>query len=214
MTTNPNIHAVGPDEKPTPIKRPSKFSLDQFKSQAPSLAGVGTLLKALPIHRLSDANDFVRLHEDEASEYWTPELSFTMVPVPKAPAMLHLIDTNLAALYLQPKSILRHRLALASKPFGVFFLCMIPTVNLDNIWNYTALQACEQAKTFWTKASSRRSEGQDGYKIDKAEDRDAFDPPIWPTQTMDELLEVSFEGRMIMSEDCAEMRRLRGLRPL
>ena len=158
--------------------------------------------------------DFVRLHEDESSEYWTPELAFTMVPVPKAPAMLHLINTSLAARFMQPKSILRYRLALASKPYGMFFLCTIPSTNLDNVWNSTMLQACQQAKTLWTKALSRKAEGKEGYKVEKTEDLDAFDPPVWPTQTMNELIEVTFEGRMIMEEDCAEMRRLRGLRQL
>jgi hypothetical protein len=211
---NTKIHAVNPEEKAAPIKKPSKFSLDQFKSQVPSLAGVETLQAALPIMRLSDANDFVRLHEDETSEYWTPELAFVMVPVPKAPAILHLIDTNLAARFLQPKNVLCYRLALASKPFGAFFLCPIPTANTDNIWNATMLQAAQQAKTLWTKALSRKAEGAEGYKIERSEDPDAFDPPVWPTQTMNELLEVTFTDRMIQDEDCAPLRRLRGLRAL
>jgi hypothetical protein len=51
----------------------------------------------------------------------------------------------------------------------------------------------------------------EGYKIDHAQDPDAFPETKWPTQTLDELLEVTFEGRMILTVDHPAMRRLLGM---
>ena len=81
---------------------------------------------------------------------------------------MHLIDEDLAMEFLPSGKIMRFRLALATKPYDVFFLFDVPTQNLDNNWNETALAACEQAKTLWTQATSRKEEGVDGYKVDSA----------------------------------------------
>ena len=73
--------------------------------------------------------------------------------------LLHFIDEEIATKYLPEKRIKRFRLALGSKPYGVFFLAMIPTVNLDNSWNSSMVAACEQAKEHWVSVSSRKAEG-------------------------------------------------------
>src|SRR5262249_11265314 len=108
----------------TPIAKPSAFNLDKFKSErAAALANVETLLTALPIHKISEAKDFVRLHLDEAN-YWSHELCFVNVPIKgQKRDTLHLIDEDLAMRFLPPARIIRQRLALATKPFDVFFLC-------------------------------------------------------------------------------------------
>jgi hypothetical protein len=69
----------------------------------------------------------------------------------------------------------------------------VPSQNLDNAWNADALKACHLAQTHWVQATSRRSEGVDGYKIDFAQDQDAFVGTAWPTRSKDELLEVTFK---------------------
>ena len=66
---------------------------------------------------------------------------------------LHLIDEGLAQQYLPSARVQRFRLALATKPNDVFFLCHVPSRGLDNIWNATNLQACEQAKRLWTASN-------------------------------------------------------------
>ena len=114
---------------------------------------------------------------------------------------LHLITEDLALRFLEAGEIKRFRLALASKPNDVFFLCEIPTENLDNSWNDTNLEACEKAKKQWTKATSRKGEGVDNYKIIFAKDLDTFPDPNWPTQSLSELIERAFAGRMIITED-------------
>lgn len=218
MKTEKKLNIV-PDEQASRneetilIAKPGAFNLDKFKSKrAPALANVETLLTALPHHSISQAKDFVRLHPDEAA-YWSPELCFVNVPIKGAKRdTLHLIDEELAMRYLQSARILRFRLALAAKPDDVFFLCHVPTRNTDNSWNGSNLQACEQAKKLWTAVSSRKDEGVESYKIEAARDVDAFPDPKWPTQSLSELIGVTFAGRMIESEDHPGLLRLIGAR--
>jgi hypothetical protein len=86
------------------------------------------------------------------------------------------------------------RLALASKPHNQFFLCHVPSQNLDNTYNSDALAACERAKTEWVQVTSKAKEGAgaEGYRITPAIDRDAFLEPKWPTESLQELIEITF----------------------
>jgi len=70
------------DQQPIQVPKPEeKPSLDKFKSKStPTISSVETLLTGLPHHTISQAHDFVRLHEDEAN-YWSPELCFVNVPI-------------------------------------------------------------------------------------------------------------------------------------
>jgi hypothetical protein len=210
----PKLHAVDTSNPPAEaisIAKPGAFNLNQFKSKrGPALAGVQTLLTALPHNSIADALDFVYVHPDE-SKYWSDELCFVNVPTKGVKRdTLHLIDEDLANTYVAQKKILRFRLALATKPFDVFFLCHVPSTNLDNIWNSSNLTACRQAKTAWVQATSRKAEGAEGYKIDFTRDTDAFPNPNWPQQSLDELIDVTFRGRLIVSEDDPGLKRLIG----
>ena len=131
------------DEVPMSIAKPTKSQLDMFKStRDPSIAGVETLLTALPHYKLSEAGDWARLHPDEA-KYWSPEFCFVNVPVKgQKRDTLHFIGEELAKRYLPSNRIQRFRLALATKPHDVFFLCHVPSQNLDNSFNNTNLQRC------------------------------------------------------------------------
>jgi hypothetical protein len=200
-------------EDVAPIAKPSTFNLDKFKSKrAAAVAGVETLQTGLPHYSIAHAKDFVRLHPDEAA-FWSPELCFVNVPVKgQKRDTLHLIEEDLAMRNLPSGKILRFRLALATKPFDVFFLCHIPTRNEDNNWNATNLLGCEKAKTTWVQATSRKEEGVEAYKIDAARDADAFPEPKWPEQTLGDLIDKTFAGRMIDQEDHPALLRLIGAR--
>lgn len=194
------------------VPKPSGFDLNKFKSKrADSIANVDTLQTGLPVSSMSQAKDFVRLHPDE--NYWSDELCFVMVPIKGAKRdSLHLIEEDLAMQFLPSGKILRFRLVLATKPHDNFFLCRIPTRNLDNSWNRDNLAACEQAKKSWTQATSRGEEGVDGYFLEVARDPDAFPDPKWPKQSLSELINRAFAGRMIISEDHPALLRLIGAR--
>ena len=187
----------------TPIQKPDGRDgddafLEKFRSKTNvALACVESNTDKLPHHRLVDAKDFVRLHPDAA--YWSPELCFISVPIiGQKKDTLHLIDEELAMEYLPPGIIQRFRLALATMPYDVLFLCEVPTQNLDNKWNATNIEACEKAKTLWTMVTSRRSEGVENYKIDYARDPKAFPEP-WqkPLQSLSHYILRTFSGAMI-----------------
>ncbi len=200
-------------DAPLSIAKPEGFDLDKFKSKrAAAAANVETLQTALPHHSIAQAKDFVRLHPDE-NEYWSSELCLVNVPIKGSKRdTLHLIEEDLAMRFLPSAKILRFRLALATKPYDVFFLCQVPTRNLENTFNASNIAACEQAKTLWTQATSRKEEGVEAYKVDWAKDPDAFPAPRWPTQSLSELIGHTFAGRIIDREDHPGLLRLVGAR--
>jgi hypothetical protein len=206
---------IDPAEAAISIAKPSTFDLEKFKSKrAAAVASVETLQTALPHHNIAAAKDFVRLHPDE-TKYWSSELCFVNVPIKgQKRETLHLINEELAMHYLPSARILRRRLALASKPYDVFFLCYVPTCNLENSWNTSNLQACEMAKTHWMQATSRKAEGVDAYKIDFAKDPDAFPEPNWPTQSLVDLIGSTFAGCTIDSVDHPGLLRLIGAKQI
>jgi hypothetical protein len=215
MTTeNTKLEVVPSAEPEVSIAKPGGFDLNKFKSKRPpALASVETLLNGLPHYRISDAKDFVRLHPDEQA-YWSDELCFVNVPIKGAKRdTLHLIEEDLAMQYLESAIIKRFRLALASKPDDKFFLCQIPTRNLDNRYNETNINGCEKAKSFWTQVTSRADEGVEEYKTTFAREQDAFPEPQWPSQSLAELIAKTFEGRMIDRADHPGLLRLIGAKP-
>lgn len=187
--------------------------LAKFKSKRPpSIAGVDTVLTPLPVMRISDAKDWVRLHPAEDA-YWSPELCFVSVPIKgEKRDLLHLIDEDIATQYLSADRIKRQRLALATRPHDSFFLCIIPSQNLDNTWNATNIIACRRAQEQWVQASSRRSENVDGYKIDTARDVDAFPEPTWPQPSLSSMIEITFRGSCIDCDPHPALNRLIGAR--
>jgi hypothetical protein len=204
--------AVAPAvEPPMSIAKPAASGLDAFKStRSPTIGNVETLQTALPLGSISEAKDWVRLHPD-AENYWSSEYCFVSVPIKGDPKdQLHLIAEDLAMQHLPSGRIQRFRLALAAKPDDKFFLCRVPSQNLDNSWNKSNIKACQEAKQFWTQATSLKTAGEDHYKVEFSRDRDAFPEPKWPSQSLDRLIETTFAGRMITDEEHAAFKRLIG----
>jgi hypothetical protein len=200
-----------PVEEVAPIAKPSGFSLDKFKAKrTAAVASVETLQAALPHYKFAAAKDFVRLHPDE-DNYWSPELCFVNVPIKgQKNDTLHLIDEALAMQYLPSGKLIHFRLALATKPHDIFFLCHVPTRNLDNKYNATTLAACEQAKTTWIQLTSLKEHGVEDYERTLAHDPDAIPVPKWPTQSLDSLIGKTFAGCAIEQDDHPGLLRLIG----
>jgi hypothetical protein len=195
--------------KGTPIMKPAAGDMERFKSKRGAKgAGVVTLQTALPHHPLKDAGDFTKLHPDEEA-YWSDELCFVNVPIKGMKRdLLHLIDEDLVPPSVMPQ-VKRFRLALATKPNDTFYLCHIPSQNLENGFNATSLQAAEMGKRLWVKAV--REDQAEVYTISFSEDVDAFPEPKWPKQTIYELIAVTFgKDRCIDHDDHPALRRLRG----
>ena len=106
MTTSkkevlPEAEELVPADNVSPIKKPSAFSLDKFKSKrAATIAGVDNLVDGMAHHKIGETKDFFRLHPDEEN-YWSPELCFVLVPIKgQKRDTLHLIEEDLAMEYL------------------------------------------------------------------------------------------------------------------
>ena len=199
------------DDESMSIPKPTKSMMDLCKStEDPSIAGVENLLTALQHYKLSEANDWARLHPNETT-HWSSEYCFVNVPIKgQKKDTLHPILESLAKRYLDAKRILRFRLALATKPYDVFFLCHVPSRNLDNKWNDDALRACLHGKTKWVQTLSRKAENTDGYHIKFAQDQDAFPEPNWPRQSLSEIVDLTFHGRIIDNTDHPGLLRILG----
>ena len=201
--------------EPQSIAKPKKFSLDKYKSKrSQTIGNLETLPSKLSVLKISDVGDFVRVHPD-VQNYWTDELCFVDVPIKdtKKSVMRHLIDEELALRYLEPKKLKYCRLALAMDALGRPFLCIIPSRNLDNDFNASALKGIESAKTKWTEVVRRQ--GYDDYKTNFAKNSEAFGEPKWPSQTMEELIGITFEeqGRSIDTDNHPGLMRLVGDKP-
>jgi hypothetical protein len=204
-------------EPPVSIEKPKGGFLSRFKTSKPESGRVEKLLTALPHGKLSEAKDYIRLHPDEEN-YWSDECYFVSVPVQgQKDAMLHLVAGYLAE-QLAPGRAQRFRLALASKPYNVFFLAHVPSRNLENEWNRSGLEACGQAKKFWVTVTSKKAEGKEGYQIERTwserkGEGSPYPEPDWPTESLDEIIATTFDGRTITEETDPAWGRLVGIKP-
>ena len=189
--------------EPLSIEKPQDSGLDRFKiaNTGFGVGAVETLITGLPHYKMSEAKDWVRLHPDETN-YWSAVMAFVNVPIQgQRKDTLHLIIPDLAS-RLQRDIVQFLCLALATKPYDVFFLCHVPVRNLDNIWNSSNLDGCKQAKKFWTMAVSMKDKSAEGYHIMKSTSETEgrgppFPHPNWPADPLDKLIRATFEGRMI-----------------
>ena len=207
MAKNPSTAAVS-------IPKPDTFDLDQF-TVTESIASVQRMPMALPVKKLSDVGDFVRLHPDDRPPkdggYWSEPLAFVDVPIKgQTKRMRHLIRPDLAAKYLPAKLVKYCRLALGVDPEGKQFLCEVPCENLDNIWNKSNLEACEIAKTQWIRADSQNKDGLEGYQHSFPLSTRRFKEPEWTTQPMAEIIGTAYTDRAIISAEHPALLRLIG----
>jgi hypothetical protein len=206
--TPPTVEEINPPrgEPLPPVTKPDdddgEIDLSRFEAKTTAnIAGVKTMVTALPVLRPGDVKDFFRLHPGD--EWWGPKpFCFFTVPIQgvKNP-VLHLIDEEVAKANLDASDFFRRKLILGSKPNDVFFLCSVPCENLDNSWNETANDGCEQAKTTWVKVISEKASGNERYKIDYTEEPDAFPDSDWPKQSRSKLINATFKGKMVLTNN-------------
>jgi len=88
----------------------------------------------------------------------------------------------------------------------MFWPVKLPTGGAGNPWYESALKGAEMAKSNWIRIFA--DSGQKQYRIMKA--LGDFEPPKFPDQPLNELLEIAFKGRVIDSADHPICRKLRG----
>ena len=77
----------------------------------------------------------------------------------------------------------------------------------DNPWHKSAREAAELAKEHWINIIANMDLGC--YDVRKA--LGDLPEPEWPTQTLEELLEIAFRGFIIDNQDHAVVKQLQGL---
>jgi hypothetical protein len=215
-TTVEPVKTAEAEVEKTPISKPSATSaLNKFKSKrAPGLPRTNSKPDVLDIRPIGELTDYVRLSPLE--HHWSEEFCFTAVPIDgQKDSILHLITEELAEKYLPPKLVKRFRLALASGATkGSFFLCLVPSQNLTNGYNQTALECCIDGKRQWVMASSLKEKNQERYHINYAEEEDFAPAPDWESMpTVDELVLTKFAGLLsIDTPDHPALLRRRGKR--
>jgi hypothetical protein len=210
--TPKKLQVVLPPEGAAPVAKPkSGHLMNRFRSSVGTADAVAPLPRQLPHFKIAEAKDFVRLHPDEA-EYWSFQLAFVNVPIiGQKRDTLHLIDETVAAEARLPRGKLQHfRLALASKPHDVHFLCHVPSLNLDNQYNKTSRDACYRAQGEWVEVVSLRLENKEDYDVVPARNQEAFPEPKWPDQSLLDIIENAFEGRLITDMGSPALARLIG----
>lgn len=82
---------------------------------------------------------------------------------------------------------------------NVFFIPVpLPGPNgVRNPWHESLLQTVVRARSVWLRIAANKDLG--GYDIFEATAK--LPEPIWPEDTLDELLEVAFRGRIISTAD-------------
>jgi hypothetical protein len=204
------------DVKSISIPKPEAFDLDEFKStHADGMPGVDIKPAALDILRCGEVGDYFRVSPDE-NKHWSDPLCFVNVPIEGVRnGTLHLITQQLADKFLKHKQIKRMRLVLATKPeTGSFFLVECPCINMDNQYNRTAADGLIKCKTEWMMASTLKDKktGNGRYHFERAGEQDFVDAPVWLDQTINELVLITFEGRIIRKADDPGLLRLRGMK--
>jgi hypothetical protein len=210
LITSGKIPAAG---EALSIAKPDLIDLEKFRpKREPTEGRVGTLPLEIPVRRISEIKDFVRLHPSE-DNYWTTELCFIGVPVAgDQHDSLHVIEEDIADRHLLRGRLKVNRLALAADAGGAIFWCTVPSQNLDNSWVKTNLKGCMCARERWVRVTSRKQEDppSDSYRTVFAANNEAFPKPRWPTQPLAELFSITFAGKVIDREDHPGLLRLIG----
>ena len=198
-------------EPQAPIAKPDGFSLDKFKSKhAAAMANVETLQTALPHHSIAQAKDFVRLHPNEEN-HWSSELCFVDVPIKgQKRDTLHLIDEELAMRYLP--SVELNTASPGARDQAVRHIFPLPGPDAEHRQHLEREQIgrVRRRRRYGRGTVVGRRKASTATRSTFARDPDAFPEPKWPTQSLDELIERTFAGRMIDSEDHPGLLRLIG----
>ena len=158
------------------------------------------LLTTIPV-RKPGKQQFIRVSPDEAYQFDAALLEFDRETYLVAPTMMDVLSDEYR--------ICRLVLGVArgaSSPF-LWPLKLPREDGMSNPWNDSAMQAAEAAKSAWVRVMSDIQQGM--YVTKTAEG--ITDEPIWPEEPMDDLMEIAFRGRLIMSDDHTVVRKLRGL---
>lgn len=162
---------------------PSQFKLNTLVD--PTLV-TEALLTNIPVGK-PDRQQFIRTHPDTDYTYDAAILEYDGETYLVAANMLTALQGEYRAVRLQV-AIARH----STVPF-LWPLKLPQGDGRPNMWNETAMMAAREAQTAWVRVMSDMTQGM--YVTKKAMGID--DDPVWPDQSMEELLRIAFQGKTI-----------------
>ena len=158
----------GEEVVPPKIVKPAAGFMEKFRSKRPpSIAGVETLLTALPILRIADANDSsgcIRRKRTTGRR----ELCFVSVPIKgEKRDMLHLIDEEIAVQYLPVEEDQAAATGAGVEAPRRFLLLHRAVAKPGQLVERNgARRPARKPRRMWVQATSRKAEGVEGYKIE------------------------------------------------
>jgi hypothetical protein len=165
-----------------------------------SSIGVKRLLTHVPVRR-PDRQWFVRVHPDADYRLDAGLLEF------RDEGEIYFVDP---ALHLELSGELTYKtLFMAINRQGLPFLWHVRLPDEDgriDDWNRVAREAAEMAIDRWIKLASNRALGS--YELSEAVGQ--LPEPDWPEETMEQLLEVAFRGKIIRDPDHPAILQLQG----
>ena len=208
----PKPAIAGTPAEAVSIAKPGAFNLDLFKTKSsPNIAGVATLLTALPHHNIAQANDWVRLHSGRGKLLVCRAVlrhRSDQRPEERPRASDHRRVGDAVSAEQSDQDSTGSR----SPPSQTMCSSCATSRHRTSTTRSMRLR-CRHAS--WPRRSgckqpAARAKAVDDYQIDFARDPDAFPEPNWPKQSLDELIGVTFTGRMITSENDPALLRLIG----
>lgn len=175
---------------------PSQFKLDTLVD--PMLV-TEALLTHIPVQR-PNRQQFIRTHPDPEYQYDAAALTYDGETYLVATSMLSALEGEYRAVRLQ--------LAIPRDGGAPFLwpLNLPLEEGRQNPWNVSAMKAAHEAQSAWVRVMSDKTLGM--YITRKAEG--IKDEPQWPEQSMNELLGIAFEEKVITQVEHPVVRKLMG----
>ena len=190
-----------PDEAEATVTKSTSSLLSSLRLPDTYSASGGTTLPLKPTFGKMNKHRFCRVHPGAEFKFRCllvddKENSETYLAAPNMAGHLGSLAT--------PKTI---RVAVDNS--GVPKLIAEPDVDLSgrrNLWQSSYKEAIKQAETDWVRVEANMQAGQ--YEITKSTN-DLGDPK-WPKQSIDELINDTFAGRIIDSPEHPYIRQIQG----
>jgi hypothetical protein len=190
-----------PDEAEATVTKSTSSLLSSLRLPDTYSASGGTTLPLKPTFGKMNKHRFCRVHPGAEFKFRCllvddKENSETYLAAPNMAGHLGSLAT--------PKTI---RVAVDNS--GVPKLIAEPDVDLSgrrNLWQSSYKEAIKQAETDWVRVEANMQAGQ--YEITKS--TNDLGDPRWPKQSIDELINDTFAGRIIDSPEHPYIRQIQG----
>lgn len=179
-------------------KGSSFFESFKYSANYAAMEEDGTKKLSVGVHKPIKQSYF-KGHEDEAMSFQSLAL--------KIKENVYLLKNNLWESYSKELNPITFYLCQTKKG-NLFFWPVkgsLQDQKLDG-WNTSAHRVIKDARQNWIRLMSNQEVGR--YEIMFANDQTAV--AVWPEKTLEELLEVAFDGRIISDENDPILRELRG----